>query len=304
MSSLIIIQQMAVIAILVAIGWGLQRAGILDGITRKHMSFIVVNLTNPCLILTTAITSDVRLSHRDFLIALAVAGVFYIFLILLGRLLPRILPIRPDERKFYDMMIVYTNIGFIGIPIASAVLPDGAMVYVVICNIMFFLFFYTHGIRTLREERGGFSVKKLINPGTIASVITVLLFWFGLKLPLFLNTTISYIGNATLFLSLTMLGASLARADIPGSLKRPGIWCYVVIRMIAVPLALFFILKALKLPVGMIEAFALMAMVPAGNLPMVQAEADGLPTATLSEGIVGSTILCFFTITLLMSLLF
>ena len=101
-----------------------------------------------------------------------------------------------------------------------------------------------------------------------------------------------------------MLGASLARADIPGSLKRPGIWCYVVIRMIAVPLALFFILKALKLPAGMIEAFALMAMVPAGNLPMVQAEADGLPTATLSEGIVGSTILCFFTITLLMSLLF
>lgn len=304
MSSLIIIQQMAVIAILVAIGWGLQRAGILDDSTCKHMSFTVVNLTNPCLILTTAITSGVRLSHRDFLLALAVAAVFYVFLIILGRLLPRILPIRPDQRKFYNMMIVYTNIGFIGIPIASAVLPDGAMVYVVICNIMFFIFFYTHGIATLRGERGGFSWRKLLNPGTIASVITVLLFWFDLKLPLFLSSTISYIGNATLFLSLTMLGASLAHADIPGSLKRPGIWCYILVRMVAVPLGLYIILRALKLPQDMIEAFALMAMVPAGNLPMVQAEADGLPTATLSEGIVGSTILCFFTITLLMSLLF
>lgn len=303
MNGLVIIQQMGVILLLVLVGYFLQRAGILDAHTQKKVSFIVANITNPCLVFSSVLSDDFSVSRHDFLLALAVAAVFYLVLVLIGFLFPRALRLK-DEEKYYNLMVVYTNVGFLGLPIGTAILPPEAVIYIVLCNVMFFLFFYTHGLAVLRGEGSGFNWKKFLNPGIICSLLTIFLFWFNLRLPAILERTVSYIGNANVFLAMILLGASLATAHIRENLKKAPIWLYCIVRLVAVPVALSFVLKAMALPVEMTDAFCLMAMMPAGNLPLVQAEADGLPTGTLSGGIVVSTIFSFFSITILMSLLF
>ena len=304
MSTLVILQQMAVIAILVLIGVYLQKKDIVDDFTSKKLSIIVMDIVNPALIMSCVLTGDITATHKDLLTAIGVGVVLYAFLCVAGFLIPKILPIKKSEQKFYNMMTVYTNVGFIGIPVAKAVLPDSAMLYVIICNVMYCLLFYTHGVQIIGGGKEKIEWKKIISPGTVMSILTLVIFWFHINLPAVLSNSIVYLGNATVFLSMSLLGVSLAKSSVKEGLKDVSIWIYIAIRMLLIPIVLVLILRGLGFKTEMVQAFCLMAAMPVANLPLIQAEKIGEDTQILSQGIMVTTLLCFVTITLLMSVLF
>ncbi len=303
MHTLVILQQMAVIAILVLIGFYLQKKEILEEQTEKKLSAIVMDIVNPALIMSCVLTGDLTATHQDLIHAIGIGVLLYAVFCLLGILIPKILPIKKEDRKFYHLMTVYTNVGFIGIPVAKAVLPENAMLCVIVCNVLYCLLFYTHGIMVLAEGREKIRLKKILSPGTVMAILTLLLFWFDISLPEIVANSVIYIGNATVFLSMSLLGASIAKTSIREGIKDKSIWLYLLIRMVAVPVVLVLILRTLNVASEMVQAFFLMAAMPVGNLPLIQAEKIGEKTEILSRGIVVTTVLCFFTITGLMAVL-
>ena len=312
MSISIILQQMGMICILVAIGIFLFKRGVVDNITSKKLSAIVVDVCNPALIMGSILSGNMTATHKDLLTAALLGALFYGFMVALGFIIPLILRAKRDDRKFYNLMTVYTNTGFLGIPVAKAILPANAILYVIVINIFYSLLFYTHGMFILgrgKETReGGIAQKKrnpllnLISPGTVMSILSLVVFWFNLKLPPILANTIEYVGNATIFLSMTLLGVFIARSKIASSLKNLRIWIYILIRMIIIPVAIVFLMRALKFDPTATLAMCLMASVPVGNLPMIQAEKIGENTDILSSGIAVTTIVSGVTITVFMSI--
>lgn len=312
MSISIILQQMGMICILVAIGIFLFKKGVVDNVTSKKLSAIVVDVCNPALIMGSILSGNMTATHKDLLTAALLGVFFYGFMVALGFIIPLILRAKRDDRKFYNLMTVYTNTGFLGIPVAKAILPANAILYVIVINIFYSLLFYTHGMFILgrgKETREGGVVQKkrnpllnLISPGTIMSVLSLVVFWFNIKLPPILANTIEYVGNATIFLSMTLLGVFIARSKIASSLKNVRIWIYILIRMIIIPVAIVFLMRALKFDPTATLAMCLMASVPVGNLPMIQAEKIGENTDILSSGIAVTTIVSGVTITVFMSI--
>lgn len=303
MSTTIVLKQMAVIAILVLIGVYLYKKGIVDEYTSKRLSIIVMDIVNPALVMSCIITGNMTVSHQQLLVAIGMAIIFYGMLCILGLCIPRILPIKMTDRKMYNVMTVYTNVGFIGIPLAKAMLSDNAMLYVIVCNVMYCLLFYTHGVQVIGGKKGKLELRKLFTPGTIMALLTLVLFWFHITLPPVLANSIIYMGNATVFLSMSLLGVSIAKASIKEGLKIKGVWGYILMRMILVPIGLGIVLKMLSVEKEMIQAFCLMASMPVANLPLIQAEKVGEDTALLSQAIVVTTLMSFGTITFVMSLL-
>lgn len=302
MSPLGILQQMAVILILVSIGIFLCRRGVTDKLTSKQLSTIVMDVCNPALILASILSGDITAGPFDVLIALGLGAIFYAILVILGFVLPGILRVGPDRKRIFNMMVVYTNTGFIGIPVARAILPPNAMIYVVVINVLYSLLFYTHGVMILSGKKGKPDLKKVFNPGTIMAILSLVIFAFGIKLPDFLSSTISYIGNATVFLSMTLLGAAIYRSNIREGFKDKKIWAYVVIRMILVPVLIYSLFTLMNVNDTAVLALSLMACVPIGNLPLIQAEKMGEDTSTLSLAIAVTTVISLFTITAMMSL--
>ena len=301
MSTAIILQQMAVICILVSIGFYLCKKGVMDNMASKKISTIVMDICNPALILASILSGNITADRHDLLISIVLSFSFYAFLVLLGFVIPRILGAAPDKRRFYNLMTVYTNVGFIGIPVARAILPENAILNVIVCNVMYSLLFYTHGVTILSGGKEKMSIRKVFSPGTIMAVLALVVFWFDITLPPVLANSISYVGNATVFLSMTLLGAAIARSDIKKGLKDIKVWIYIAVRMVAVPVLLFFILRAFKFDGIMILALCLMASMPVGNLPLIQAEKTGEDTSILSSAIAVSTVVSIVTITVLMS---
>ena len=293
---------MGVITILVAIGIYLYKREVIDNTTSQKISVIIMDICNPALILASMLSGNVSATHEDLIEALIIGALFYIFLVILGFLLPIILRVDKNNQRFYNLMTVYTNVGFIGIPVARAILPENAILYVIVCNVMYSLLFYTHGITILGRGKEKMNLKKVFSPGTIMALLALVVFWFDLKPPLIISSSISYIGNATVFLSMALLGVSIARSDITKGLKNIRIWAYILIRMILVPVALFFILRAAHCDDITILGICHMAEMPIGNLPLIQSEKMGEDTELLSSAITVSTIASMATITVLMSI--
>lgn len=293
---------MGVICILVSIGIFLHFRGVVDGLTSKKISAIVVDVCNPALIMASILTGHLTATHRDLIIGAGLGVAFYALLVILGFALPRLLKVEPDKRKFYHLMVVYTNTGFLGIPVARAVLPPNAILYVIVINVFYSLLFYTHGIAVLSGGREKVSIKKALNPGTVMAVLSLVVFWFDISLPPILGNTIEYVGNATVFLSMTLLGVSIARSHLLDAVKDFRIWLYVLLRMIALPVGLVFLMRALGFSEEATLGICLMAAVPVGNLPMIQAEKTGEDTSILASAIAVTTAVSIVTITLLMSI--
>ena len=302
MSTSIVLQQMGVIVILVAIGIYLYKKKVVDDCTSPKLSAIVMDVCNPALILASILNGKVDAGHKDLLTAIGLGAIFYILLVLLGVILPVVLGVNRDKRRFYNLMTVYTNVGFIGIPVARAILPDNAIIYVIVCNVMYSLLFYTHGITILSNGKEKMSIKKIFSPGTVFAVLALVVCWFNYTPPAIIANSISYVGNATVFLSMALLGVAIAKSDVAKGFKEIRIWAYILIRMIALPLIIFFVLRYLSFNDSLVLGFSLMAMMPVGNLPLIQSEKIGEDTEILSKAIAVTTVVSIFTITCLMSL--
>jgi predicted permease len=312
MSLSVILQQMGVICILVFIGIFLQKNGVIDNLTSKKLSAIVVDVCNPALILASILGGNVTAGHKELLYAAGLGIVFYALLMVIGLILPRLLKVEPDKRKFYNLMCVYTNTGFLGIPIAKAILPPNAILYIIVINIVYCLLFYTHGLAVLgngendgNEGRGsngnGSVLRQIFNPGTVMAILSLVVFWFGIELPPILANTIEYVGNSTVFLSMTLLGVSIARSNFFDSLKDRRIWVFIVLRMILFPCLVVLALKSISFDKTATLAMCLMAAVPVGNLPMITAEKKGMDTGILSSAIAVTTVVSIATITALIA---
>lgn len=308
MGIVIILKNMAVILLMALMGYILFKKGILEENTNKKLSTLVVDLCNPALSIACIIEDKITAAHKEILQAVGISVAIYGILILLGIILPRLLRVEKGEEKFYHMMTVYTNVGFIGLPLARAMLHADAMLYVIIFNVLYSLFFYTHGYFVMRKrEKRGVEEKSgrrriNLNLGLISGIATVIIVWFDLSIPEIIGNVCIYTGDANTFLAMILLGASIAAASFKQLFSNKKLYGFLGIRMLLIPIAAAGILKILKIDHNMILAFTLMLSMPMASMPLMLAERNGEDTRILSQGIALSTAVSFATITLVLGI--
>lgn len=303
MSTLTVFEQMVIIIIMISIGYYVSKKGYIGDKGARDISFLILNVTNPAFVISCAFSDEgVQISHHDILVAMLLTVILYAVIVIFGHVLPFILGAKKQDRVMYTLLSIYSNVGFIGIPVASAVLGQEALIYVTLFNIMYTILFYTHGnIILLKDVEGAdtrIKVSSFINIGTVAAIITILLFWFNIKLPMILEDTISYTGRATTFLAMMVLGHSFSKLPIRKLIGNVRVYLMVAIRYLAFPIVVVLILKSMFGSNIMVEAIALMFAVPAGNSPIMLATEHGINTDILSSGILVSTVLSVITVTI------
>lgn len=151
MSITVVLQQMVIIFILIGIGMILYRRRLITEEGSKQISGLIINVTNPALLICSALDDGPKASLRDLGIAFAAYAVIFALLIAMGFLIPHLLRIPKSTRYAYQMLTVFGNVGFIGIPLASAVLGSESLIFVSIFNLLFNLLIYTFGISLLQR---------------------------------------------------------------------------------------------------------------------------------------------------------
>ena len=304
---------MIMITLLIALGFISYKKGILNDKAGVAISALIVNITNPCLMLSSLLGSDERVSGRLLMFGLLGAVITYALLMVIAELIPIIFRVEKSERYCYYLLTLFGNIGFIGIPLTSAVLGNDALVYVCFHNLVFCFIIYTVGISKIaaaaREsgdsppdsplpvrKRIMYSLILMINPGTIAALLGLVFYVAGRSLPHLLLLTVDYAGRSTTFLSMMVLGIAVARMPLMRVIRNYRLLIFSLVRLILVPVMILFVLKLFIHDELIIYTSALMLAVPAGNMPLIMATGKGLKADTISDGIVLSTVLSIITI--------
>lgn len=302
MSILVIFQQMIVIFLLVLVGYILFKKKILSYSCSADLSVLVVHLCSPALILGSALEGCHNLKYSQMLAGFVLCGILYAVLILCGIVLPKILRAEEWEVHQYKMMTIFGNTGFIGIPVTLAVLGSESVIYVTIFNIYFNLLIYTYGMYLVNKgavgKKQNFTPKMFLNVGNLSNVAAVLVFILKPDTPAILEEFVNYIGNATVFLSMVIVGGFLVRAPLKETFSERKVYLFVLIRQILIPILLVLLLKRwVKDPI-MLGACILMVSMPVANLPLMMAEQAGADGRILSKGIIVTTLCAIFTIPL------
>lgn len=311
MSITVVLQQMIIIMILILTGVFLYHKKMLSEDTSRQLSGLIVNITNPAVLICSAFDDSPKLSLRELGVGMGVFLLSYLVLILAACLIPLLLKIPEHARYSYRMLTVFGNVGFIGIPLASAVLGPSSLIFVSLNNLIYNVLVYTFGMSVLRkaavsqhaadqsaEIETQSLFHKLVNAGTISAVLTIILYLCDFDVPEILSSSLNYAGRTTTFLSMLVLGVSVAQMAPKDIFSHPKLYAFTLLRQILLPIGFTLLLGLFIKEALILNTCALMLAVPAGNMPLMLSKQLRVEESTISQGIILTTILSLVTIPL------
>lgn len=307
---MVMLQQMIVLFILMIVGYVCYKTGIITEESSKKLSAIVVNVANPCLVLESGLSEN-KVPGEELVTTLLIVVVMYSLLLLVASFLPRLLRVKKESRGAYRAMTVFTNLGFMGFPVLSAMYGTSALLYAAFFMIPFNALIYTYGIRALTvsgtenetSQKPKRSLKqtlgRILNVGVIACILAILLYFFQLPVPQFLKTAITHLGNLTAPLSMMVIGASLAAISIKELFLDIRLLVFALIKLLVIP-GLFMIGVCCFVESGVLRGVCLvMVATPVASMTAMLAQQSDGDYETASKGVALTTILSVVTLPLL-----
>ena len=252
-------EEMLVLLFAIAAGYAANKLGYLDDGTNHRISSLLLNVVMPAMIVASVLTNDDLPSVAEILSVLEVALVYYVLAFLFVLLVPKLLGGTPGQIGVWRYAMVFSNVGFIGYPVAVALYGPEALFYAVILVLPFNLLTYTLGPLMLG---GGarFRWQQLFSPCIVASVLSLVLAVTHLRFPAVITESLDFLGGITIPLSLVLVGSILAGQSAREMLGTPRIWGLTVLRLIVMPLVLYGILRVLDLADPMVMGIAVVQM--------------------------------------------
>lgn len=304
----IILSQMLMLFAMMLTGYFIWKGDWFDEAAYQKLSKIVVNILNPLLVIYGVMGKESTGNSRLILQNLGMVLLFYLFLIAAGAVLVWLLRPTKAERKIYRLMTIFPNVGFMGIPVITSIFGMESMIYIVFYMLGYNLLLYTYGLVLARkaaedagnfkEEHTGSQWKRMINPGVIASIAAVVIFMFRIPMPSPVVTFCDYMGNATIPLSMLLIGMSIAKADLRKIFSNTRIYLFTVLKMVVIPVGMTLLLKPLAIDSVVFGVFALQLAMPVGSIITLIAKESGADETTCTNGIVVTTLASILTIPL------
>ncbi len=246
----------------------------------KVLSRLIVKVILPVFIFSNTVNSATRSDLKTYFMVLPLSALIYALWILTGRLLAKIQKIEMSKYKVYQAIFVFGNVGFIGIPLISAIFPEKGMIYISLFTIIDQLMLWTYGVELTSGEEHEWNIKKLrnvINPPFIAILAAIVVIICGIQLPDILRDTLSSIGSASSPLSLIYIGASLCFCNFGRILKRREIYVGICVKMICLPVIVYIILQnLLNLSQDLSMTMALLTALPCMTTIPMLANSNGV----------------------------
>lgn len=301
MTLITVFLQMLALLIMIGAGALLARQEILDDHTSARLSTMILVLFNPLLSLSSAIDAAGQIPlSRLGLVALIAAGMYFVFLAA-GRLLAPFFDRDIVQRRMYQMMFGFPNVGFIGIPVVSCILGTDYVIYVTEFSLMFNVFFYTYGMALMDGSFSLSSLKSMVNPANGIVLLSILVVALNLHFPSFINTAVSYLGGVASPMALITVGYTIAHSDLKRIFASPRLYLFAALKLLAMPLLLLPVLRLLPLEENMVAFCMIMFGMPVGNMPLILGTQKGLDCTACSAGIIMTTLFCVVTVPILMA---
>lgn len=311
------LSQMTVFFLVTAVGYLSARLGYLDEYTRVKITKLLLNITLPCMILGAAGSSQSDHIGQLAIMVLVLGGLQLLIELGYGIIFNGVMRTPQRQRPIYILMSVCSNTGFLGIPVAAAILGDQAILLGSLFIMALNLLFFSIGLATvdMSARHAGFmsttpdqignsnmlskkklafeAIKSSLNPTFFAALLAIILVLSHVELPRLAEDTIQMIGGLTSPLAMLIVGQIIAQMkwdDLKGNARLAP---FIVGRQMLLPLIGIICFIPFNVDPVVVGLFAVMFAMPIGSMTSLFAEQSKLPPTLPAVGTVVSTLVSF-----------
>lgn len=294
---LLVAGQVLTLFLMMGVGFFFARRGQLNAAALSQMSHILLYVVTPCVVVDALLGPQCTLSLVwDILWCLAALAAVYAAYFLLSRML--FSRSSADTRAPLQLAAIYSNTGFMGIPLIRGVLGEEAMIYCVVALVVFNIVTWTHGAIVMGGKENASLKKAVLNPGVLGSVIGFFFFFSGLSLPSPIASAVGYLGNLNTPLAMVVIGGQMASADLMQTFRRPVLYAGSGLKLLLVPLLTALVLLPFGLDGLTYQTLVILSACPTAGIVGIFAQQFRRDTATAAQMITLSTLLCILTLPL------
>lgn len=305
MNAGIIAKQMLILFFMMLAGYGAYKAHFVSEEGSKSLSSIIINIFNPCLIISGVLNKKITYSTAMVAENLILVAVFFGVLILLSRIFTKFMKLKTEEVNSYRLMMIFPNLGFMGIPLVRSLYGEEAVIFVAFYIVGYNLLVYSYGILLAMGSgdagggtgRSGLPWKKVLNIGMGACVAAILIFAFHIQVPEAAATFADSMGNAAVPMSMMTVGIMVARSDLKSLVTDRKQLLFSLISLLVIPAVCIPFLRLLPIDPVSYGIFILLIAMPVGSVVMLVEKEYGSTDGSISaKSIALTSILSVITI--------
>ncbi|WP_370821165.1 AEC family transporter [Acidaminococcus massiliensis] len=173
---MLVFRQMVMFVLLMLVGAGTRKKKILTDENQPQITQLVLNIAYPAIILSGVTGDGPHIAGQELLSAGRVILAMLAVLLLVARLLPKLLGYPASQQGMVNVMTVFTNIGFMGVPMIDGIYGKDTLIYMTLLLIPFNLLFFSYVMQTIKgggSQAEPFRLKSLLNRGMISCVLAL-----------------------------------------------------------------------------------------------------------------------------------
>lgn len=230
---------------IVIVGYGAGKLGYLGGDFDRQLSRLVINLTCPALILSSAMTGE--LPDRKYILPLLLISIVtYAILTGVAFLLPRYLTRQKSDEGAVGFALMFGNVGFMGYPVVASIFGHEAVFYAAVLNVVNTFVVFTVGTMLITgksevEERR-FQKKVLYSTPMLAAYLTMLIVILRIdNIPEWISQPLTMLGNITVPAALLIIGSSMSNLSVRSLLGNRTVYATTLFRLILLPVGIYYL---------------------------------------------------------------
>ena len=298
-----VVNQVLILALMMGLGIFLRKRGVFNDAVRKGMADLLIYVTMPLMVIAAFnFPLDSTLLHHAGAVFLA-STLIHLVLILVSRVL--FLRFDADRQRVLRFATVFSNCGFVGLPVVQGLYGDIGVFYASIFNLPFNILIWSWGVALFSGERKfGPTVRALaVNIPLLSIVVGFLIFLFSIHLPYPIQKTCEGVGAMTTPLSMFIIGSMLADVHPRDIFRGLDVYYVAIIKLIIAPLLCLLAFKALHVDRTLTGVCVALIAMPTASIIGVFAERYNSNAATASRCAFLTTILSLLTLPLILSCL-
>lgn len=293
---------------LVVVGYVAGKLGYLGGDFDRQLSRLVINITCPALILSSAMTGE--LPDRQFILPLLLISVItYILLAGAAFLFPRYLTKNKADEGPIGFALMFGNVGFMGYPVVASIFGHEAVFYAAVLNVVNTFAVFTIGTVLItgrgEVEQKRFEKKVLYSTPMLAAYLTMAIVALRIdNIPAAISQPLTMLGNITVPAALLIIGSSMSNLSLRTMLGNRTVYATSLMRLAILPVVVHFLMRMLGFSDFVVNINTLVIAMPVatyGTILCLKYEKD---TTTMTEVTFITTLLSMISIPLLVMLLF
>ena len=298
---------------IVVVGYIAGKWGYMGGTFDKKLSKVVIDITCPALILSSAMTGELP-DRRYILPLLGISVLTYVLLTGVALLLPRLLTKKKDDEGVIGFAMMFGNVGFMGYPIVASIFGHEAVFYAAVLNVVNTFTVFTVGTMLIvgknqesTVEEKEMSQKKMLrkvlySTPMLSAYLTMLIVALEIKdIPEFISQPLTMIGNITVPAALLIIGSSMSQLPLRALLGNGTIYTTTLMRLAILPVGIHYLMTLLGFSSFVVGINTVVIAMPVATYGTILCLRHGKDTTLITEVTFITTLLAMISIPLLVT---